>query len=169
MNGVLTAANINFRSIGGNFTNFYRSASSVDRVSQEIYSQQAFYIYYTYHLVGSGHAPRRPPSSSAGFAGVLIHEFGQAASGEDVNMNTSRWEPCLTHENLLAIAAGLAWIAWGESVWGSCLGAIPDSLKLAGPGLSAGASALATARPRSSNVTARRSREAPMPSGTQQC
>jgi hypothetical protein len=47
MNGVLTAANIIFRSIGGNFTNFYRSASSVDRVSQEIYSQQAFYIYYT--------------------------------------------------------------------------------------------------------------------------
>ena len=48
MNGVLTAANKNRRSIGGNFTNFYRSASSVDSVSQEIYSQQAFYIYYTF-------------------------------------------------------------------------------------------------------------------------
>ncbi len=47
MNGMLTAANKNFRSIGGNFTNFYRLASSVDSVSQEIYSQQAFYIYYT--------------------------------------------------------------------------------------------------------------------------
>jgi len=36
-----------FRSIGGNFTNFYRSASSVDSVSKELYCQQAFYIYYT--------------------------------------------------------------------------------------------------------------------------
>ena len=44
---MLTAANKNFRSIGAYFTNFYRSASSVDSVSQEIYSQQAFYIYYT--------------------------------------------------------------------------------------------------------------------------
>jgi len=33
-----------FRSIGGNFTNFYRSASSVDSVSEEIYSRQAFYM-----------------------------------------------------------------------------------------------------------------------------
>jgi hypothetical protein len=51
MNSVLTAANIIFRAIGRNFenfTNFFRSASSVDRVSQEIYSQQAFYIYYTF-------------------------------------------------------------------------------------------------------------------------
>jgi hypothetical protein len=44
MNGVLTAASKNFRSIGGNFTNFYRPASPFDRVSQEIYSQQAFYM-----------------------------------------------------------------------------------------------------------------------------
>lgn len=48
MNGMLTAANKYFRSIGGNFRNFYRSASSVDSVSQEIYSQQAFYMPFTY-------------------------------------------------------------------------------------------------------------------------
>ena len=47
MNGMLTAANKNVRSIGGDSANFYRSASSVDSVSQEIYSQQALYIYYT--------------------------------------------------------------------------------------------------------------------------
>ena len=46
MNSMLTAANKNFRSIGESFTNFYRSASPVDSVSQEIYAQQAFYIYY---------------------------------------------------------------------------------------------------------------------------
>jgi hypothetical protein len=47
MNCMITAANKNFKSIGGNFTNFYRSASSVDSVSQEIYSLQAFYMPYT--------------------------------------------------------------------------------------------------------------------------
>jgi hypothetical protein len=31
-----------FRSIGGNFPNFYRSASSADSVSQEVYSQLTF-------------------------------------------------------------------------------------------------------------------------------
>ena len=47
MNGVLTAASKNFSSIGTNFTNFYRSASSFDRVSQEIYAQLALlYLLY---------------------------------------------------------------------------------------------------------------------------
>jgi hypothetical protein len=45
---MLTAANKNRRSIGGNLRNFYRSANSFDSVSQEIYSEQVFYIYYTY-------------------------------------------------------------------------------------------------------------------------
>ena len=40
MNGMINAANKNLRSIGGNFTHFYSSASS--GVSEEIYSQQAF-------------------------------------------------------------------------------------------------------------------------------
>ncbi len=56
---MLTAANKKFRSIGGTFTNFYRSARSVDRVSQEIYSQHAFYIYYT--LGNFLHQPTRMP------------------------------------------------------------------------------------------------------------
>ena len=41
MNGMLNAANRNFRSIGGNFSNFHNSASPVNRISEEIYSQQA--------------------------------------------------------------------------------------------------------------------------------
>jgi len=49
MNGVLTAANKNFRSIVRNFPNFYSSASSVDRVRQEIYAQQAL-LYLLYAL-----------------------------------------------------------------------------------------------------------------------
>jgi len=44
MNGMLTAANKNFRSMCGIFTNFYVSASSIDSVSEEIYIQQAFCI-----------------------------------------------------------------------------------------------------------------------------
>jgi hypothetical protein len=48
MNGVLTAANKKFRSIGGDFANFYRSASSVDLVSREFRSQQVIYVYYRY-------------------------------------------------------------------------------------------------------------------------
>lgn len=47
-------------------------------------------------------------------------------------MNASGREPRLPHENLLAIAAGLAWIASGEGVWGFWLGSIPGSLMLAG-------------------------------------
>lgn len=47
MNGALTAANKNCRSLGRNFSNFYRLAGSFYRISQEIYSQQAFYVYYT--------------------------------------------------------------------------------------------------------------------------
>jgi hypothetical protein len=50
MIGMLTAANKYFRSIGRNFTNFYRLASSVDSVSQEIYSQQAFCMPYTCNM-----------------------------------------------------------------------------------------------------------------------
>jgi len=51
MNGVLTAASKNFRSIGGDPTNFYSSASSVDRVSEEVCSQQAFIyaLYISWH------------------------------------------------------------------------------------------------------------------------
>jgi hypothetical protein len=37
-----------FRSMGGNSTNFYRSASSFDSASQEIFSQLAPYVYYTF-------------------------------------------------------------------------------------------------------------------------
>ncbi len=47
-------------------------------------------------------------------------------------MNASRREPGLPYANLLAIAAGLAWMASGEGVWGFWLGAIPGSLMLAG-------------------------------------
>lgn len=47
MDAMLTAASNNSSSTGGNFMNFYRSASSFDRVSQVIYFKQAFYIYYT--------------------------------------------------------------------------------------------------------------------------
>jgi hypothetical protein len=47
---MLTAANKNFRSKGGDFSNFYSSASSVERISQEIYSKQAIYIYYTWKI-----------------------------------------------------------------------------------------------------------------------
>ena len=49
MNGMLNAANRNFRSIGGNFSNFHSSASPVNRVSAEIYSQQAVNMPYTLH------------------------------------------------------------------------------------------------------------------------
>lgn len=45
MIGVLTAANNNFKSIGGNFTELYRSANSSDRLSQVTYSNEAFYIH----------------------------------------------------------------------------------------------------------------------------
>jgi hypothetical protein len=38
----VNAASKNFRSLGGNFTNFYRSASSVDSVGKETYSHRAF-------------------------------------------------------------------------------------------------------------------------------
>lgn len=41
-----------FRTIGGDSTNFYSSASSVDRVSEEIYSQQAFYMPYAFARIG---------------------------------------------------------------------------------------------------------------------
>lgn len=49
MNGMLTAANKNHRSIGGNLTNFCGSASPLDSFGQVIYSQQAFYMPYTLH------------------------------------------------------------------------------------------------------------------------
>lgn len=60
MNGMLNAANRNFRSIGGNFSNFHSSASPVNRVSEEIYSQQAVDMPYTSmggelaHATGAG-------------------------------------------------------------------------------------------------------------------
>ena len=44
MNGMLTAANIDFRSTGGKLANSHISASPVNRLSEEIYSQQAAYI-----------------------------------------------------------------------------------------------------------------------------
>jgi len=47
MNGMLDAADSNFRSIGGDFANSHSSASPVNRVSEEIYSRQAVYMPYT--------------------------------------------------------------------------------------------------------------------------
>jgi dienelactone hydrolase len=41
-------------------------------------------------------------------------------------------EPGLPYENLVAIAAGLAWIAAGEGVFGFLFGAVPGALMLAG-------------------------------------
>ena len=47
MNGMLTAANIDFRPTGGKLANSHISASPVNRLSEEIYSQQAVYMSYT--------------------------------------------------------------------------------------------------------------------------
>ena len=48
MNCMRTAGSINFRSIDGNSANFASAASSVNRISEEIYSQQAVYMIYTW-------------------------------------------------------------------------------------------------------------------------
>jgi hypothetical protein len=46
MNGMITAASKIAGQIGGDSTNLYRSACSIDRFSQQIYSQQAIYMPY---------------------------------------------------------------------------------------------------------------------------
>ena len=51
MNCMLTTANINCRSIGVNSANFSSSARSVNRFSEENYSQQDVYIPYTFSAI----------------------------------------------------------------------------------------------------------------------
>lgn len=47
-------------------------------------------------------------------------------------MSESRTDPGMPYENLISIAAGLAWIAAGEGVFGFIFGAIPGALMVAG-------------------------------------
>ena len=83
MNGMLNAANRNFRSIGGNFSNFHSSASPVNRVSEEIYSQQAVDMPYT-----SAESPLK-----AGFRGFLRGCCGDYLHPADCVAESEGFEP----------------------------------------------------------------------------
>ena len=57
-----------------------------------------------------------------------VRNFGGGSSDARAGARSER----LPFENLVAIAAGLAWIAAGEGVFGFVLGAVPGSLMVAG-------------------------------------